>query len=116
MSSFSNLNLRCSLRSLYQHSIDAARLQEQSPFVAKQLKIKTPQECVGSNGSRVGPGRTERLISLLLPLDKEEKAFTEAIKSELIPWTVDESFLLELLTYSTYCDNFMTTRADSKGL
>lgn len=46
---------------------------------------------------------------------QRENAFTEALRLELIPWTVDESFLLELLTYSTYCDNFTTTRADLKG-
>lgn len=47
----------------------------------------------------------------------EERAFAKALKLELIHWlTVNESFLLELLTYSTNCDNFMTTIADFKGI
>lgn len=46
----------------------------------------------------------------------EERAFAKALKLELIHGpTADESFLLELLTYSTYCDDFMTTIADFKG-
>lgn len=45
----------------------------------------------------------------------EERAFEKAPKLELIHWpTEDESFLLELLTYSTYCDDFMTTIAEFK--
>lgn len=46
----------------------------------------------------------------------EEKAFAKALKLELIHGpTADDSFLFELLTYSTYCDNFTTTIARVKA-
>lgn len=111
-------NLRPGLKRIYQHSIDTAAPAGTICFCREESR---KGECVGWNSSPVGPGGVGggrgwgEAGFLAAATGQRENAFTEALRLELIPCTVDESFLLELLTYSTYCDNFTTTRADLKG-
>lgn len=73
---------------------------------------------VGLSTAIINPTKMEKAYFSVVPLvhGLKKEPFAKALKLELIHRpTVDESFLLELLTYSTYCDNFMTTIADFKG-
>lgn len=93
------------------------RLQEQFAFIEKNLE-KESVVLVGTAARSVPVGLGEgggEAGFFAAATGQRKNASTEALRLELIPCTVDESFLLELLTYSTYCDNFTTTRADLKG-
>lgn len=120
----SNLNPSWHFISQYQYRIDTSptpisisELFFFLPSCAAQPKLKAVRRLERRPSSI--PLKWKGLLYFsALPLEHgaKERAFAKALRLELIHRpTADESFLLELLTYSTYCDDFMTTIDGFKG-